>query len=69
MFDMLADFQKFLNEVWREVRPGKGLVTWPSVETIRSSTLVVIVSTVLLSGFIALCDLLLNNARILLLAR
>lgn len=65
---MFRDFSKFLNEVWREVRPGKGLVTWPSLESVRQSTLVVIVSTLLLSGFIAACDLALAKARVMLLS-
>jgi preprotein translocase SecE subunit len=65
---MFRDLSKFLNEVWREVRPGKGLVTWPSLESVRQSTLVVIVSTVLLSVFIAMCDLALAKARVMLLS-
>lgn len=63
MFDMVADFKKFIDEVWREVRPGRGLVTWPSVENVQTSTFVVILSTIMLSGFIALCDWVLNGVR------
>lgn len=65
---MFLEFRKFLNEVWREVRPGKGLVTWPSAEVVRQSTVVVILSTVLLSGFIAACDFVLAKARVALLS-
>jgi preprotein translocase SecE subunit len=61
---MLRDLKKFLNEVWREVRPGKGLVTWPSLESVRQSTFVVILSTVMLSGFIAACDFGLAKLRV-----
>lgn len=60
---MFRDFQKFLKEVWREVRPGKGLVTWPSLDSVRQSTVVVILSTLMLSAFIGLCDVLLNELR------
>jgi preprotein translocase SecE subunit len=60
---MFRDLNKFLKEVWREVRPGKGLVTWPSLDGVRQSTILVIISTLLLSGFIAVCDILLASAR------
>lgn len=60
---MIQDFIKFLNEVWREVRPGKGYVTWPAPESIRSSTAVVIMSTIMLSAFIAMADVLLSRLR------
>jgi preprotein translocase SecE subunit len=47
---------KFLLDVWREIHPRKGRVTWPTAKAIRTSTLVVIVSSVLLSLYITLCD-------------
>ena len=47
---------QFLREVWIEVRPNKGRVTWPTFASVRISTRVVIVSSVILGLFIGLCD-------------
>ena len=47
---------KFLQDVWREVHPRHGKVTWPTARAVRTSTIVVCVASVLLSLYIALCD-------------
>jgi preprotein translocase SecE subunit len=48
---------QFLHEVWVEVRPTNGRVSWPTIESVKSSTNVVIISSLLLGLFIGLCDL------------
>ena len=49
-------FWKFLGDVWREVHPTRGHVTWPTAKSVRVSTLVVIAGSLLLSIYITLCD-------------
>lgn len=53
---------KFLIDVWREIHPRKGRVTWPTAKAVRVSTLVVIVSSILLSLYITVCDALVRFA-------
>ena len=53
---------QFLREVWIEVRPNKGRVTWPTFASVRISTRVVIVSSIVLGLFIGLCDFLFTVA-------
>ena len=48
---------KFLGDVWREVHPRTGRVTWPSFKSVKVSTMVVIFSSIFLGVYIALCDL------------
>jgi len=52
----LTDIQKFLQEVWREVDPRRGKVTWPTPKSIRISTIVVMISSVLLAFYISFAD-------------
>lgn len=52
---------KFLQEVWREVHPRRGKVTWPPFKTIRVSTVVVMISSVILALYIAACDYVLRG--------
>lgn len=58
---MFENIKRFLVEVWREVRPTKGRVTWPSAKSIRVSTVVVMVSSVALALYIFACDLVLRT--------
>jgi preprotein translocase SecE subunit len=58
---MLENLKTFLVEVWREVRPTKGRVTWPSAASVRVSTVVVILSSIFLAAFIFLCDIILRT--------
>lgn len=47
---------QFLHEVWVEVRPGKGRVSWPTFDSVKVSTKVVIFSSIGLGLFIGLLD-------------
>ena len=49
---------RFLREVWIEVRPTNGRVSWPTYENVKISTKVVIVSSIGLGLFIGLLDIL-----------
>ena len=55
------DTLQFLREVWIEVRPNNGRVTWPTYESVKISTKVVIVSSIGLGLFIGLMDILLSH--------
>jgi preprotein translocase SecE subunit len=50
------DTSKFLNEVWIEVRPKNGRVSWPAFENVKLSTKVVVMSSVGLGVFIGILD-------------
>ncbi len=52
---------QFLREVWIEVRPKNGRVSWPTFESVVTSTKVVIMSSILLGVFIGLFDWLFAN--------
>jgi preprotein translocase SecE subunit len=51
------DTKQFLYEVWVEIRPQTGRVTWPTYENVKNYTKVVIISSILLGFFIGLCDM------------
>lgn len=48
---------RFLKEVWIEVRPKNGRVSWPTYENVKISTKVVVVSSIGLGLFIGLLDI------------
>ena len=50
------DSARYLREVWIEVRPNNGRVSWPTYENVKMSTKVVIVSSIGLGAFIGLLD-------------
>jgi preprotein translocase SecE subunit len=50
------EFFQFLEDVWREVRPDKGRVAWPSMKKIRLSTVLVMFASVIMAVYIFLCD-------------
>ncbi len=50
------DTARFLREVWIEVRPKNGRVSWPTFENVKLSTKVVVVSSVGLGVFIGVLD-------------
>ena len=54
--ERIREFWKFLQDVWREIHPRRGKVTWPTARAVHTSTLVVIACSVLLSLYISLCD-------------
>lgn len=54
--DREARWEAFTRDVWAEVVPPHGKVTWPDRKTIYGSTIVVIVSVLLISLYIAIID-------------
>ncbi len=52
---------QFLHEVWVEVRPNNGRVSWPTFESVKISTKVVIFSSLGLGLFIGLLDMLFSH--------
>ena len=52
---------QYLHEVWVEVRPNNGRVTWPTYDSVKVSTKVVIVSSVFLGLFIGLLDVIFSE--------
>ena len=50
------DTVRFLKEVWIEVRPNNGRVSWPTLENVKVSTKVVIMSSIGVGVFIGLLD-------------
>ncbi len=55
--------RKFLREVYQEVNPWTGKVSWPNRDTIVSSTLVVIVIVVVVSLYLGLLDFAFGELR------
>jgi preprotein translocase SecE subunit len=53
---MFKNLLEFLDEVWREVRPDKGRVSWPTMKNIRMATVLVMITSLMLSIYIFLCD-------------
>jgi preprotein translocase SecE subunit len=53
----------FLQEVWNEIdfRKGKGRVSWPTWDSVKASTNVVIFSSIGLGVFIAVLDFFLGR--------
>lgn len=52
------DTTRFLYEVWIEIRPEKGRVAWPTFDTVKISTKVVIFSSIGIGIFIGILDIL-----------
>lgn len=52
----LNSVRQYLHEVWVEVRPNNGRVTWPTWDSVVISTKVVIGSSLFLGLFIGLAD-------------
>lgn len=50
------NISQYMHEVWVEVRPNNGRVTWPTWESVKISTKVVIASSLFLGLFIGLLD-------------
>ncbi|MBI4858777.1 MAG: preprotein translocase subunit SecE [Candidatus Riflebacteria bacterium] len=61
MIEQLRTFWKFLQDVWREIHPKKGRVTWPTTKAVKVSTIVVIISSVILGLYITACDWILRQ--------
>ncbi|NLM16124.1 MAG: preprotein translocase subunit SecE [Candidatus Riflebacteria bacterium] len=54
---VITRFTNFVKEVWAEVNPKTGRVTWPTYDTVKAYTFMVIVGTMMASAFIGLVDL------------
>jgi preprotein translocase SecE subunit len=52
---------KFFGDVWREVHPRTGRVAWPSMKSVKASTIVVILSSIFLGLYIFACDFIVNK--------
>lgn len=48
--------KRFLNEVWVEVNPKTGKVSWPNQKMIMGSTAVVIICVLIITLYIYLID-------------
>ncbi len=51
------DTSQFLREVWIEVRPKNGRVSWPTFENVKLSTKVVVITSVGVGAFIGILDI------------
>lgn len=56
MYQWLSETRKFLREVWVEVRPKNGRVSWPTFENVKISTKLVVVMSIVIGIFIGICD-------------
>lgn len=52
-----ANWERFLREVWLEVAPTHGKVTWPDRKTVLGSAVVVLVVIFLISIYIGVADI------------
>jgi preprotein translocase SecE subunit len=57
----LKETTQFLREVWIEVRFKNGRVTWPTYDSVKISTKVVIVSSIGIGLFIGVLDAVLSR--------
>jgi preprotein translocase subunit SecE len=53
---MYTKAKNFLKEVWAEVAPRKGKVSWPDRKTVLSSTVIVFVTVGLVTVYIGILD-------------
>ncbi len=51
-------FRRYLAEVWGEVKPQEGKVSWPSREEVQGSTWVVVVTVGIVGVYLGAVDLL-----------
>lgn len=56
-----ANWEKFLAEVWLEVVPPHGKVTWPDRKTIFGSTVIVLVTIFLVGAYTGLVDVIFSE--------
>jgi preprotein translocase subunit SecE len=66
---MIKRWKDQLVSFLQEVRSEMGKVTWPTWAELKGQTIVVIVAVLLISAFIGVVDLILNNAIKLLVTR
>jgi len=48
---------KYFSEVWGEVKPGEGKVSWPSMEEIKGSTWLVVVTVGIVAVYLGVIDM------------
>ena len=53
----LRKIRRYLAEVWGEVKPGDGKVSWPTRDEVRGSTWVVVVTVGILGLYLGVIDL------------
>ncbi|MFC1743592.1 preprotein translocase subunit SecE [Candidatus Riflebacteria bacterium] len=56
MKETVQEWKQFLKEVWTEVEPKKGRVTWPTTELIYQATKAVIISSIIVGLYVGLVD-------------
>lgn len=54
---ILRRIARYLSEVWGEVKPGDGKVSWPNRDEVRGSTWVVVVTVGILGLYLGVVDL------------
>ena len=54
---LFARLRRYFSEVWGEVRPGEGKVSWPTQDEVRGSTWVVVVTVGILGLYLGVVDL------------
>lgn len=54
--ELVSKIKRFLKEVWLEIDPKKGKVSWPNRKMIFGSTMVVIVLVLILTLYIYIID-------------
>lgn len=55
-------WEKFLREVWMEIVPPHGKVTWPDRKTVFGSTVIVLVTVLLVSIYIGILDIIFRES-------
>lgn len=56
MKETVKEWKDFIREVWVEVEPKKGRVTWPTTEMIYQATKAVIISSILVGFYVGFVD-------------
>ena len=52
----LKKTKQYLAEVWGEVQPREGKVSWPTMDEVKGSTVVVVVTVAILGLYLGLID-------------
>ena len=59
--NLFRRFYRYLTEVWGEVKPGEGKVSWPTRDEVRGSTWVVVVTVGILGLYLGVVDLIVGS--------
>lgn len=49
---------RYFSEVWGEVKPGEGKVSWPTIDEVKGSTWLIIVTVGIVAVYLGVIDLL-----------